>query len=177
VGALLALSLLVVFLVLAALYESWAIPVSVLLIVPLGVLGALALTWARGLSLDIYFNVGLVTIIGLAAKNAILIVEFAKDLEAEGKGIIEATLEAVRLRLRPIIMTSMAFILGVLPLALSSGAGSASRIAVGTGVIGGMLAATALGIFFVPVFYLATRRWLTRKRPALPGMTQEASHD
>ncbi len=174
VMALLALSVLVVFLVLAALYESWAIPVAVLLIVPMGVLGALVRTWARGLSLDIYFNVGMITIIGLAAKNAILIVEFAKDLELEGKSVTEAVLEAVRLRLRPIIMTSMAFMLGVLPLALSSGAGSASRVAVGTGVIGGMLAATAFGIFFVPVFYLATRRWLTRQKPHAPGAPQEA---
>jgi multidrug efflux pump len=164
--ALMLLSLLVVFMVLAALYESWTIPVAVLLIVPLGVLGALLLTWARGLSLDVYFNVGMITIIGLAAKNAILIVEFAKDLELEGKPRMEAVLEAVRLRLRPIIMTSLAFILGVLPLALSSGAGSASRIAVGTGVVGGMVAATALGIFFVPIFYLAVRRWLTRRRAA-----------
>ncbi len=175
--SLLALSLLVVFLVLAALYESWTIPVAVLLIVPLGVLGALLLTWARGLSLDIYFNVGMITIIGLAAKNAILIVEFAKDLEAEGKGTMDAIMEAVRLRLRPIIMTSMAFILGVLPLALSSGAGSASRVAVGSGVIGGMIAATAFGIFFVPVFYLMTRRWLTRRKPGVPGAPQEAGND
>ncbi len=177
VGALLLLSLLIVFMVLAALYESWAIPVAVLLIVPLGVLGALALTWARGLSLDIYFNVGMITIIGLAAKNAILIVEFAKDLEAEGKGTIEAIREAVRLRLRPIIMTSMAFILGVLPLALSSGAGSASRIAVGTGVVGGMIAATVFGIFFVPLFYLATRKWLMRKRPSVPGAPRGAGDE
>src|SRR5690606_735420 len=117
------------------------------------------------------------TIIGLAAKNAILIVEFAKDLEAEGKGTVEATLEAVRQRLRPIIMTSMAFILGVLPLALSSGAGSASRVAVGTGVVGGMIAATAFGIFFVPVFYLATRKWLTRKKPILPDVPREAGNE
>ncbi|MEN3953543.1 efflux RND transporter permease subunit [Iodidimonas sp. SYSU 1G8] len=162
--SLMLLSLLVVFMVLAALYESWTIPVAVLLIVPLGVLGALILTWARGLSLDVYFNVGMITIIGLAAKNAILIVEFAKDLEAEGKGTVEATLEAVRLRLRPIIMTSLAFILGVMPLALSSGAGSASRVAVGTGVVGGMVAATVFGIFFVPVFYLSVRRWLSRRK-------------
>ncbi|MGE0666958.1 MAG: multidrug efflux RND transporter permease subunit [Sphingomonadales bacterium] len=175
VASLLMLSVLVVFLVLAALYESWAIPVAVLLIVPLGVLGALALTWLRGLSLDIYFNVGMITIIGLAAKNAILIVEYAKDLELEGKGPVEATLEAVRLRLRPIVMTSMAFILGVLPLALSSGAGSASRIAVGTGVVGGMIAATAFGIFFVPVFYLATRRWLMRRGPTKPGAPRETA--
>jgi multidrug efflux pump len=177
VGALLLLSLLIVFMVLAALYESWTIPLAVMLIVPLGVLGALVLTWARGLSLDIYFNVGMITIIGLAAKNAILIVEFAKDLEAEGKGVVEATLEAVRLRLRPIIMTSMAFVLGVLPLALSSGAGSASRVAVGTGVVGGMIAATAFGIFFVPVFYLATRKWLMRSKPMAPGVPKEAGNE
>ncbi|MBI1181059.1 MAG: multidrug efflux RND transporter permease subunit [Alphaproteobacteria bacterium] len=178
VTALLGLSLLVVFMVLAALYESWAIPVAVMLIVPLGVLGALLLTWLRGLPVDVYFNVGMITIIGLAAKNAILIVEFAKDLEADGKGVIEATLEAVRLRLRPIIMTSLAFMLGVLPLAVSTGAGSASRIAVGTGVVGGMLAATALGIFFVPVFYLSVRRWLSRKKPHDPGApAAETGHD
>jgi len=163
--SLMGLSLLVVFLLLSALYENWTIPVAVLLVVPLGVFGALVATWARGLPLDVYFNVGLITIIGLAAKNAILIVEFAKDLEAEGKGVMEATMEAVRLRLRPIIMTSLAFVLGVFPLAISTGAGAASRVAVGTGVMGGMIAATMLGIFFTPLFYLSVRRWINRGRP------------
>lgn len=176
IGALMALSLLVVFLLLAALYENWSIPLAVLLVVPFGAFGALLAAWARGLPLDVYFNVGLVTIIGLAAKNAILIVEFAKDLEAEGKGVIEATLEAVKLRLRPIIMTSLAFVLGVLPLAISTGAGAASRIAVGTGVMGGMIAATALGIFFTPVFYLSVRRWVSRKNPALKSTDKETSY-
>jgi multidrug efflux pump len=152
------LSLLVVFLCLAALYESWAIPLSVILVVPLGVLGALLATKLRGLPNDVYFKVGLLTIVGLATKNAILIIEYAKDLQAEGRDLIEATLEAVHLRLRPILMTSFAFILGVMPLALSVGAGSASRNAIGTGVAGGMFAATALGIFLIPVFYVVVRR-------------------
>ena len=165
VVALMALSLLIVFLLLAALYESWGMPVAVLLVVPLGVLGALLAAWGRGLPLDIYFNVGLVTIIGLAAKNAILIVEFARELETEGRPLEDSILQAVRLRLRPIVMTSMAFVLGVMPLAISTGAGAASRVAVGTGVMGGMIVATACGIFFTPVFYLLVRRWLTRKRP------------
>lgn len=169
VGMLLGLSLLVVFLLLAALYESWSIPVSVLLVVPLGVLGSVLFTMTRGLSADVYFNVGIITIIGLAAKNAILIVEFAIEQEAEGKTPLEATLEAVKLRLRPIIMTSLAFIGGMIPLFIASGAGAASRIAVGTGVVGGMLAATVLGIFFIPLFYLSIRRWLSKKRPAVPG--------
>ncbi|RIA45515.1 multidrug efflux pump [Hephaestia caeni] len=175
IGMLLGLSFLVVFLLLAALYESWAIPVSVLLVVPLGVLGSILFTMMRGLSADVYFNVGLITIIGLAAKNAILIVEFAIEQEAEGKSPLDATLEAVKLRLRPIIMTSLAFIGGMVPLFAASGAGAASRIAVGTGVVGGMLAATLLGIFFIPVFYLSVRRWLSKKRPPAPG--EEPHHD
>lgn len=153
-----ALSLLVVFLCLAALYESWSIPLSVILVVPLGILGALLATKLRGLPNDVYFKVGLLTIVGLATKNAILIIEYAKDLQAEGRDLIDATLEAVHLRLRPILMTSFAFILGVMPLALSTGAGSASRNAIGTGVAGGMFAATALGIFLIPVFYVVVRR-------------------
>ncbi|NIG16169.1 efflux RND transporter permease subunit [Pantoea sp. Cy-640] len=164
--ALYALSLIVVFLCLAALYESWSIPFSVMLVVPLGVIGALAATTLRGLSNDVYFVVGLLTTIGLAAKNAILIVEFAKDLtEKEGKGIVEATLEAARMRLRPILMTSLAFILGVLPLAISTGAGSGAQNAVGTGVIGGMVAATLLAIYFVPVFFVVIRSRFSGKRP------------
>jgi hydrophobe/amphiphile efflux-1 (HAE1) family protein len=158
-----ALSLLVVFLCLAALYESWSIPFSVILVVPLGILGALLASTLRGLPNDVYFKVGLLTTVGLATKNAILIIEYAKDLQAEGRDLIEATLEAVHLRLRPILMTSFAFILGVMPLALSTGAGSASRNAIGTGVAGGMFAATALGIFLIPVFYVVVRRVLTRK--------------
>ena len=169
IGLLLGLSFLVVFLLLAALYESWAIPVSVLLVVPLGVLGSILFTSMRGLSADVYFNVGLITIIGLAAKNAILIVEFAIEQEAEGRTPLEATLEAVKLRLRPIIMTSLAFIGGMVPLFIASGAGAASRRAVGTGVMGGMFAATILGIFFIPLFYLATRRWLSKRRPPAPS--------
>jgi multidrug efflux pump len=149
-----ALSLLVVFLCLAALYESWSVPFAVILVVPLGVLGALLATYSRDLANDVYFQVGLLTTIGLSAKNAILIVEFAKALHEEGKPLVAAAIEAARLRLRPIIMTSMAFILGVLPLAISTGAGAASRQAIGTGVIGGMLSATFLAIFFVPVFYV-----------------------
>ena len=156
--ALYGISLLVVFLCLAALYESWSIPLAVILVVPLGVLGALLAASLRGLPNDVYFKVGLLTTIGLSTKNAILIIEFAKDLQLQGKGLIEATLEAVHLRLRPILMTSFAFILGVLPLALSNGAGSGSQNAIGTGVAGGMLAATVLAIFLVPVFFVVVRR-------------------
>ncbi len=152
-----ALSLLAVFLVLAALYESTSIPLSVLLVVPLGVLGAVAFTVMRGMPNDVYFKVGLIAIIGLSAKNAILIIEFAKDLQASGKSLTEATLTAVKLRFRPIIMTSLAFILGVLPLVIATGAGSASQRAIGTGVMGGMITATVLAVFFVPVFFVVVR--------------------
>ncbi|MBK0124298.1 efflux RND transporter permease subunit [Pantoea sp. S61] len=163
--ALYAISLIVVFLCLAALYESWSIPFSVMLVVPLGVVGALIFTTLRGLSNDVYFVVGLLTTIGLSAKNAILIVEFAKDLmEKEGKGLVESTLEAARMRLRPILMTSLAFILGVLPLAISTGAGSGAQNAVGTGVMGGMVTATALAIFFVPVFFVVVRRRFSKNK-------------
>ncbi|ELE2334989.1 efflux RND transporter permease subunit [Salmonella enterica] len=159
--ALYAISLIVVFLCLAALYESWSIPFSVMLVVPLGVVGALLAASLRGLNNDVYFQVGLLTTIGLSAKNAILIVEFAKDLmEKEGRGLIEATLEASRMRLRPILMTSLAFILGVMPLVISRGAGSGAQNAVGTGVMGGMLTATLLAIFFVPVFFVVVKRRL-----------------
>ncbi|WP_312632619.1 efflux RND transporter permease subunit [Pseudescherichia sp.] len=165
--ALYAISLVVVFLCLAALYESWSIPFSVMLVVPLGVVGALLAASLRGLSNDVYFQVGLLTTIGLSAKNAILIVEFAKDLmDKEHKSLIEATLEAVRMRLRPILMTSLAFILGVMPLVLSTGAGSGAQNAVGTGVMGGMIAATLLAIFFVPVFFVVVCRRLTRSSSA-----------
>ncbi|WP_311224038.1 MULTISPECIES: efflux RND transporter permease subunit [unclassified Acidovorax] len=150
-------SLLAVFLCLAALYESWSIPVSVMLVVPLGVLGVLLATLLRGMSNDVYFQIGLVTIIGLSAKNAILIVEFAKDLQADGKSVLEAALEAAHLRFRPIIMTSLAFTLGVVPLFISSGASSASQRAIGTGVIGGMITGTVLAVIFVPVFFVLVR--------------------
>lgn len=165
--ALYAISLLVVFLCLAALYESWSIPFSVMLVVPLGVLGAVCATWIRGLENDVYFQVGLLTIIGLSAKNAILIVEFANELHRSGKDLLEATLEACRLRLRPILMTSLAFIFGVLPMAISHGAGSGSQHAVGSGVLGGMFTATFLAIFFVPVFFILVRR-------RFPGKTASA---
>jgi multidrug efflux pump len=166
IGLLLLLSMVIVFLVLAALYESWTTPLAVLLVVPLGVLGAAVFTFGRGYAADVYFNVGLITIIGLAAKNAILIIEFAIEREVEeGINLFDATLEAVKLRLRPIIMTSLAFILGMVPLFIATGAGSASRRAVGTGVMGGMLTATMLGIFFTPIFYIAIRKWLTKKKP------------
>jgi len=157
--ALFALSLIAAFLVLAALYESTSIPLSVLLVVPLGILGALLGASVRGLPNDVYFKVGLIAIIGLSAKNAILIIEFAKDLEAQGKSAIEATLEAVHLRFRPILMTSLAFILGVLPLVLASGAGSASQRAIGTGVMGGMISATLLALFLVPIFFVVVRKF------------------
>ena len=154
---LLGFSLLAVFLCLAALYESWSIPMSVLLVVPVGVLGALLGAWTRGFSNDVYFKVGLITIIGLSAKNAVLIIEFAKDLQAQGKSAVDSALEAIRLRFRPIIMTSLAFMLGVLPLAISTGAGSASQKAIGTGVMGGMATATLVGVVFVPLFFVLVR--------------------
>ncbi|MDN7123764.1 efflux RND transporter permease subunit [Pseudidiomarina sp. 1APP75-32.1] len=153
-----ALSLLIVFLCLAALYESWSIPFAVMLVVPLGILGAVIAATMRGLENDVYFQVGLLTTVGVSSRNAILIVEFAKDLQAQGKELLAATLEAVRLRLRPILMTSLAFTFGVLPLALSTGAGAVSRQAIGTGVIGGMLGGTILAIFFVPLLFYIVRR-------------------
>lgn len=157
--ALVAISFVVVFLCLAALYESWSIPVSVMLVVPLGIVGVLLAATLFNQKNDVYFMVGLLTTIGLSAKNAILIVEFAKDLmEKEGKGVVEATLMTVRMRLRPILMTSLAFIFGVLPLAISNGAGSGAQNAVGIGVMGGMVSATLLAIFFVPVFFVVIRR-------------------
>jgi len=156
--ALYLLSLIAVFLVLAALYESTSIPLAVMLVVPLGILGALLGVTLRGMPNDVYFKVGMIAVVGLSAKNAILIIEFAKDLQAQGMGLIEATLEAVHLRVRPIIMTSLAFILGVLPLAIASGAGSASQRAIGTGVMGGMITATVLAVFLVPVFFVVVRK-------------------
>lgn len=171
--ALYALSLLMVFLCLAALYESWSIPIAVMLVVPLGIIGALMATSLRGLSNDVYFQVGLLTTIGLAAKNAILIVEFAKELHEQGRSLRDAAIEACRMRLRPIIMTSLAFVLGVVPLAISTGAGSGSQHAIGTGVIGGMLTATILAIFWVPLFFVTVSSIGQRKNADQEGDTKE----
>ena len=170
--ALYSISLLIVFLCLAALYESWSIPFSVILVVPLGVLGTVLGTKFFGMSNDVYFQVGLLTVVGLAAKNAILIVEFAKELQDQGKDLLEATLEAVHIRLRPILMTSIAFGLGVLPLAISNGAGSGSQNAIGIAVLGGMLTSTFLGIFFIPVFFVTVRGFFAKKTP--PAKTTPA---
>lgn len=177
--ALYAISLLVVFLCLAALYESWSIPFSVMLVVPLGVLGAIVAATLRGLENDVYFQVGLLTTIGLSAKNAILIVEFAKELYDKGMGLGEAVVEAARLRLRPILMTSLAFILGVLPLVISSGAGASSRNAIGTGVMGGMISATVLAIFFVPLFFVLVMHYFTKHSSKEERLTHahESKHD
>jgi multidrug efflux pump len=172
--ALYALSLLVVFLCLAALYESWSVPISVLLVVPLGVIGAVLAATLRGLYNDIYFQVGLLTTIGLSAKNAILIVEFAEAAERAGKSPYDAALEAARLRLRPILMTSLAFIAGVTPLAISTGAGAGSQNGIGTGVIGGMLTATVLAIFFIPLFFVLVRGWF-KGRPTKDAAAQPAA--
>ncbi len=181
--ALYSISILIVFLCLAALYESWSVPFSVLLVVPLGVIGTVLATWGFHLSNDVYFQVGLLTVVGLSAKNAILIVEFAKELQEAGKDVREATLEAVKLRLRPILMTSIAFGLGVLPLAIASGAGSGSQNAIGVGVLGGMLTATFLGIFFVPVFFVLVRSKFASKAagkspqaPAADGAIVKEAH-
>jgi multidrug efflux pump len=166
-----AISLLVVFLCLAALYESWSIPVSVLLVVPLGLLGAALAVFLRGLENDVYFQVGLLTTMGLSAKNAILIVEFAEQNEKRGESAIAAALSAARTRLRPILMTSLAFIFGVLPLAVSTGAGAHSRNAIGTAVIGGMVTGTVLAVFFVPLAFVGVRRAVRRmgKTPVKPS--------
>ncbi|BEP58864.1 efflux RND transporter permease subunit [Variovorax sp. V118] len=179
-------AILAVFLCLAALYESWSIPLSVILVVPLGVLGVLVATMLRAYSNDVYFQVGLITIIGLSAKNAILIIEFAKDLQAQGRGVVEAALEAAHLRFRPIIMTSLAFGLGVLPLVLASGAGSASQRAIGTGVLGGMVTGTILAVIFVPVFFVVVRTLFKgsarqheadKRHAAAAGITGDQTHD
>jgi multidrug efflux pump len=166
--ALYAISLLVVFLCLAALYESWSIPFSVMLAVPLGILGAVLAAMIRFLPNDVYFQVGLLTTVGLSAKNAILIVEFAKALHEQGMSLAEAAIEAARQRLRPILMTSLAFILGVLPLAMADGAGSGSQNAIGVGVMGGMIAATVLGIFFVPLFFVSVLHLFRKRAQKLP---------
>jgi multidrug efflux pump len=151
-------ALIVVFLCLAALYESWSIPVAVLLVIPLGLIGAVFFVTLRGLQNDVYLQVGLITTMGLSAKNAILMVEFAERAEREGKRVIDAAIEAARIRLRPILMTSFAFIFGVMPLALSTGAGANSRIAIGTAVVGGMITATLLAVFYIPFFFVLVRR-------------------
>jgi multidrug efflux pump len=161
---LLALSMLVVFLVLAALYESWSVPLSVMLVVPLGIVGAILAVQLRGLDNDVFFKVGLVTIIGLSAKNAVLIVEFAKTLRSQGLELGEAVVTAASLRLRPILMTSLAFTLGVVPLMLAHGASAATQHAIGTGVFGGMVSATVLAVFFVPVFYVFVMRLFERRK-------------
>ncbi|WAC19614.1 efflux RND transporter permease subunit [Luteolibacter sp. SL250] len=166
-----AVSILVVFLCLAALYESWSIPAAVMMVVPLGIIGALGAATLRGLENDVYFKVGLLTTVGLSTKNAILIIEFALDLMKEGKGLIDATLEAVKLRLRPILMTSMAFVLGVVPLVISSGAGSASQNAIGTGVAGGMISGTVLAVFLVPVFFVVVMKIVMKVTGNTPGMS------
>jgi multidrug efflux pump len=175
--ALYALSILVVFLLLAALYESWSIPLSVIMVIPLGVFGALLATSARGLSNDIYFQVGLLTTMGLASKNAILIVEFAKDRREQGMPLIEAVVEAVRIRLRPILMTSLAFVAGVFPLAISNGPGSGSQHAIGTGVIGGMVSGVALAIFFVPLFFVLVQRYVGRQKDELAAAEAATAPD
>jgi multidrug efflux pump len=170
-----------VFLCLAALYESWSIPFSVMLVVPLGIIGTIAATLSRGLGNDVFFQVGLLTTVGLSAKNAILIVEFALENHERGMHLIEATVAAARQRLRPILMTSMAFILGVLPLAIATGAGAGGRIAIGTGVIGGMLTATVLAVFLVPVFFVSVRSVFgdrrRREEPALPPQSQSPASE
>ncbi|MEK6633353.1 MAG: efflux RND transporter permease subunit, partial [Nitrospirota bacterium] len=184
-GVVFAVGLLMVFLVLAAQFESWVVPFAVILAVPFAIFGALTAVFLRGFENDIYFQIGLVTLIGLSAKNAILIVEFANTRYEAGRPLIEAAMEAAKLRFRPIIMTSMAFIFGMVPLVVARGAGASSRQSIGTGVMGGMLAATFLAIFFVPLFYVVTRR-LTQRRasgeaiieepPRLPSSEDESHH-
>jgi HAE1 family hydrophobic/amphiphilic exporter-1/multidrug efflux pump len=171
------LSILVVFLCLAALYESWSVPVAIVLVIPLGIVGAVLAATVRGFSNDVYFQVGLLTTMGLAAKNAILIVEFAEGAEREGKSPVDAAIEGARLRLRPILMTSLAFIAGVFPLAISSGAGSGGQNDIGTGVVGGMLTATVLAIFFVPLFFVLVRKFMGGRPPGAPSADQERLHN
>ncbi|EPV8433776.1 efflux RND transporter permease subunit, partial [Klebsiella quasipneumoniae] len=161
-----AISILVVFLCLAALYESWSVPFSVIMVIPLGLLGAALAATLRGLSNDVYFQVALLTTIGLSSKNAILIVEFAESAVDEGYSLSRAAIRAAQTRLRPIVMTSLAFIAGVLPLAVATGAGANSRVAIGTGIIGGTLTATLLAVFFVPLFFVLVKRFFTRQRPS-----------
>jgi multidrug efflux pump subunit AcrB len=170
-GFIFLLSFIFVFLFLASLYESWTLPVAVFLIVPIGILGALVALLVRGTPNDVFFQVSLITLVGLAGKNGILIVEFAKQRYEEGASVMDAAMEAARLRLRPIVMTSLAFILGVLPLVKATGAGAATQHSVGTGILGGMLAATLIGVFFTPMFYVFAMRYLGREKrgSALPA--------
>ncbi|MCL4850617.1 MAG: efflux RND transporter permease subunit, partial [Bryobacteraceae bacterium] len=163
-GLLYSFSVLVIFLVLAALYESWTVPISIILALPLGVIGGVLASSLRGLPNDVYFQIGLLTVLGLTTKNAILIVQFAKIRVEQGAGLIEATLEAAKLRLRPIVMTSLAFGFGVLPLALASGAGAGAQKAIGTSVLGGMITATFLAIFFIPLFFVMVVQLFERRK-------------
>lgn len=173
-----AISILVVFLCLAALYESWAVPLSVLLVIPLGVLGSVLATELRGLENNIYFQVALLATMGLSAKNAILIIEFAEESYRQGSELVSAAVRAARLRLRPILMTSVAFMAGVMPLAFSTGAGANARVSIGTGIVGGTLLATALAIFFVPLFFVLVRSLFPRPvaEPSQPGTTEGMRH-
>jgi HAE1 family hydrophobic/amphiphilic exporter-1 len=166
-GLLYAFSILVVFLVLAALYESWTVPVTILMALPLGIIGGVAASTLRGMPNDVYFQIGLLTVLGLTTKNAILIVQFAKtNVEEQGMGLLEATIEAAKLRLRPILMTSIAFGFGVIPLAIAHGAGASAQMAIGTSVLGGMITATFLAVFFIPLFYVLVVNVFGRKKPA-----------
>ena len=175
------LSLLIVFLCLAALYESWTIPTAVLLVAPLGILGAVLANSLRGMERDVYFQVAMLTTVGLSSKNAIMIIAFAKDYMAEGMELVQATMQAVRDRLRPILMTSLAFGMGVLPLAIATGAGSGAQRAIGTGVLGGMVMGALLGLFFVPLFFVVVQRLFGGKRaataPALDAPAGGSTHD
>jgi HAE1 family hydrophobic/amphiphilic exporter-1 len=159
-----AFSIIVIFLCLAALYESWTVPISILLVLPIGIFGAALATWSRGLYNDVYFQIGFLTTLGLTTKNAILIAQFAKERMAQGAGLIDATAEAARLRLRPIIMTSLAFFFGVLPLAIATGAGAGAMKAIGTTVAGGMLTATLIAIFYIPLFFVLITQIFERKK-------------
>jgi HAE1 family hydrophobic/amphiphilic exporter-1 len=163
-GLLYSFSILVIFLVLAALYESWTIPISIMLALPLGVIGGVLASSSRGLPNDVYFQIGLLTVLGLTTKNAILIVQFAKIRIEQGEGLIAATLEAAKLRLRPIVMTSLAFGFGVLPLAIASGAGAGAQQAIGTSVLGGMITATFLAIFFIPLFFVTVVQLFSKRK-------------
>jgi len=164
-----AFSMIVIFLCLAALYESWTVPIAIMLALPLGIIGGIIASMLRGFPNDVYFQIGLLTVVGLTTKNAILIVQFAIAKVKEGMDLVPATLEAARLRLRPIVMTSLAFGFGVLPLAMANGAGAGAQTAIGTGVLGGMVTATFLAIFFIPLFYVGVVRLFERKEPVRSG--------
>jgi HAE1 family hydrophobic/amphiphilic exporter-1 len=176
-GLLYAFSMIVIFLCLAALYESWTVPISVMLALPLGIIGGLAASMLRGFPNDVYFQIGLLTVLGLTTKNAILIVQFAMGKVKEGKSLLEATLEGAKLRLRPIVMTSLAFGFGVLPLALASGAGAGAQTAIGTGVLGGMVTSTFLAIFFIPLFYVVVVQFFGRKKNPSTGTVESTMID